>query len=688
RWRHLARACAAAARLVGLLLAALAAPARADAPFEFARTPGVLPKDIVPVEYSLRIAADPAQSTFGGRMTVAIDVRRPTAMIVMNALDLEIDAASLQGRHLRRRTLAAPVVDGERQTIAFALPAPLAPGRYALALAWHGRINVAAEGLYADRYRSADGAERVLLATDLEPTGARRVLPCWDEPSFRARFRLAVDLPAGAAAYSNMPAARRTTLPGGGRRIAFAATPKMASYLLALVAGDLERRTSRFEGTEVGVVTTRGKRGLTGYPLAASGTLLRYLNGYFGIRYPLPKLDHIALPSSFSGGMENWGAIVYNEAALLVDRQASAESARQRAFGLAAHEMAHQWFGNLVTMAWWDDLWLNEAFADWMAQKAVDRFHPEWQGRLRARTAIERAMALDARASTHPIRQPVVRDSEAEAAFDAITYDKGNGLLRMLEAYLGEAAFRDGIRAYLKRHRYSNSTGADLWSALARASSGKPVAAIAADWTTQPGFPLVDVDARCEDGRRTVLLRQQRFRVAAEAGAASERTWRIPIQLGAFDAGPGAYTLLRDRAAATVLDDGCRGTLVVDRDDVGFFRVRYAPPLFAALVARWPTLPDTARLKLLGDTSALVRADQLALARYVELLPGLRGEPRLALWEQFLRDLEVFDELSEGEPARAALHRFARETIAPRFAELGWDERAGETSEERQLRAR
>ena len=303
-------------------------------------------------------------------------------------------------------------------------------------------------------------------------------------------------------------------------------------------------------------------------------------------------------------------------------------------------------------------------------------------------------MALDARAGTHPIQQPVTRDSEAEAAFDSITYDKGAGVLRMLEAYLGEAAFRDGVRAYLRRHRGSNTTSADLWAALA-AASGKPVAAMAEGWTAQAGFPLVDVDARCEAGRRIVTLRQQRFRVPDGNGAApaanDDPLWAIPLDLSSLDATDrrrGVPTLLASRSATAALDDGCRGALVVDRDDVGFFRVRYAPGLFAALVERWSALPDSTRLKVLGDSSALMRADPRELARYVELLPGVRGEPRLAIWEQLLRDFTVFEALTEGEPERADFDRFARELLAPRFADLGWDERPGEAAEQRQLRAR
>ena len=612
----------ASAHAACAVLAALALPAQAGAPFDFARTPGELPKDIVPIEYVLHLVPNVAERSFEGRMTVSVDVRRPTAAIVLHALNLEIGSARLERPGPAPLTLAAPRLDAERQTATFTLPTPLARGRHVLALRWRGNINAAAEGLFVDRFRTAAGEERLLLATDLEPTGARRILPCWDEPAFRARFRVSVELPAGRdQAYSNMPVARRQALSGGGRRIAFATTPRMSSYLLALVVGDLERSSERVDGVAIGVVATRGKSALAAYPLAASGELMRWFNGYFGVPYPLPKLDHLAIPGGFAGGMENWGAIVYNEAALLVDPEAGAASARQRSFGIVAHEMAHQWFGDLVTMAWWDELWLNESFADWIAYQAIDRLHPDWRVRLRTKGSTERAMALDARASTHPIQQPVTRDSEAEAAFDSITYDKGAGVLRMLETYLGEAAFRDGVHAYLRRHRFSNTTSADLWAALAGAS-GKPVAAMADGWTTQAGFPLVDVDARCEAGRRIVMLSKQRFRIPDGSGAApaasDDPLWTIPLELNGLD-GPSLRsalpTVLGTRSATAVLDDGCSGPLVVDRNDVGFFRVRYAPALFAALVARWADLPDTARLKVLTDTSALMRADQLEMAR-------------------------------------------------------------------------
>jgi len=670
--------------LLGAALILVAPAVAAQPPFAFATTPGALPKDVVPVEYALHIVPDIAGRSFRGDGSYRIEVLQPTARIVLHALEIEVVSAALRGPGRSVLNLGPPEIDKARQLLVFTLPKPLPRGRYTLALAWTGRINASVEGLYADPYPSAAGA-RVLLATEMEPSNARRLLPCWDEPSFRARFRLSVDLAPGFAGYSNMPVERREALPDGGTRLAFAPTPPMASYLLALVAGELERVTAQAGSTELGVVVTAGKAGRAQYALQAGKQLLPYYNDYFGMPYPLPKLDHIGVPGGFGGAMENWGAIVYTEANLLVDPASSPEQTRQIVYSIMAHEIAHQWLGNLVTMAWWDDLWLNESFAQWMATKATDRFHPEWRVLLQANEGRERAMDLDARASTHPIHQPIASESQAESAFDSITYQKGGAFLRMLEAWLGEEPFRRGIGAYLAKHRLSNTTGTDLWQMLS-AASGEPVATVAADWTTQPGFPLVSVDARCEGGRREVSLRQDQFQALAGIEGADSRLWSIPLQFGRSDGGPAARALLQSRSATRVLP-GCEGALLVDAGNVGFYRVRYARPLFDALLAEWPRLPDAARLKLLSDTGALVHADQATLASWLDLVARLGDEPRLALWTRVVNELESFDRLLLGEPSRPALDRFAVRLIAPRFAQLGWEEKAGESAEERDLRS-
>ncbi|MFL6674619.1 MAG: M1 family metallopeptidase [Massilia sp.] len=667
-----------AAAAVALACSALAA--QAEAPYSFAATPGKLPKDVVPLQYAAHLVPDLEANAFRGTETVDIEVLKATSSLMLNADNMEIDGASLSGKGLGQLRLT-PVLDRQQQTLSFALDQPLAPGRYRLALQFRGLINREPRGMFYMNYRAGDQA-RKMIATTMEPTDARRLLPSWDEPSFRARFKLTVDLPASFKAYSNTPIDKQQKLDGGKQRISFAATPKMPSYLVVLVAGELERIAARQDGVEIGVVTTAGKLASAAFPLAATKDILHYYNNYFGVPYPLAKLDQIAIPGGFNGAMENWGGIVYNESALLYDPAKSPDSVKKLTFSVNAHEVAHQWFGNLVTMAWWDNLWLNEGFASWMAAKATERFHPEWRPYLDGIAERESVLNLDARKTTHPIQTRIDNEAQAANAFDAITYKKGEAFLRMLEAYLGEEPFRKGIRAYMANHQYSNTTSTDLWLALEKAS-GKPVGKLASDWTTQAGFPLIRVAQACEDGKRKVTLSQELFRL--DEPAAEQRLWHVPLQVGTVD-GKAWYTLLSG-ASTTLTQAGCDGTLVVDPESVGFFRIQYDPASFAALAAQAARLPDSTRLKLLADSWTLVLAGRMQLDGYLKLVSAYRDEPRLAVWESILSNLRTLDNLARGEPEQPLIRRFILDFARPKFGQLGWDEKAGEPAEDRELRA-
>ena len=652
--------------------------AHAEAPFAFAATPGKLPKDIVPVQYAAHLVPDLVANTFLGSETVEIDVLKATSIIMLNVANIEVDSALLSGKGADRKLVA--VIDKERETLSFALEQPLAPGRYQLALKFHGLINREGRGMFHLPYQVGD-TSKTMIATTMEPSDARRMLPTWDEPSFRANFKLTVDLPATFKAYSNMPVESQEKLQGGLLRHTFGTTPKMPSYLLVLVAGELERSSAKQDGTEIGVVTTAGKQASAAYALAASKDLLRYYNKDFGVPYPLPKLDQIAIPGGFNGAMENWGGIVYNEAALLYDPKTSPESMMERSFAVNAHEMAHQWFGNLVTMAWWDNLWLNEGFASWMGTKATAHFHPEWRVELASLARREEVMNLDARKTTHAIQTPVLTEEQAANAFDAITYTKGQAFLRMLEAYLGEDAFRKGIRAYMVRHQYSNTTSADLWSALEKAS-GKPVAKLASDWTMQPGFPLIKVTQVCEAGKRRVTLTQEQYRI--DEAALESRLWNVPVQLDTVG-GKAAYTMLSG-AHTTVTLPGCEGALVADQDSMGYFRVQYDSATFEALAAQASKLPDATRLRLLSDAWSLAQGGRGKLDNYLKLVTRYGDEPRYSVWDAITSTFDQLDALAHGEPERAQVHRFLIALVSPKFAKLGWQERHGESGEDRRLR--
>lgn len=671
---------ARASTLAAALAFALSAcPAQAEAPFSFAATPGKLPKDVVPLQYAAHIMPDVAGNTFRGTQTVEIEVLKPTSTIMLNADNMQIDQASLSGKDIGKLALA-PILDKGQQTLRFQLAQPLAPGKYELALAFRGQINREGRGLFYVNYK-AGGADKKLIATTMAPTDARRMLPTWDEPAFRARFKLTVDLPGHFKAYSTTPIEKREAIAGGMQRITFGNTPKMPSYLVVLVAGELERISARQGGVDIGIVTTEGKLGSATFPLAATRDLLRYFNNYFGIPYPLPKLDQIAIPGGFNGAMENWGAVVYNEPALLYDPKKSPEKVKKFTFNINAHEVAHQWFGNLVTMAWWDNLWLNEGFASWMAAKATHHFHPEWRPYLEGMAEREYVMNLDARKTTHPIQTPVQTEEQAAAAFDAITYLKGEAFLRMLEAYLGEDAFRKGMRAYMAKHQYSNTTSSDLWAALEKAS-GKPVGKLASDWTMQPGFPLIKVEQVCEEGRRKVTLSQEQYRL--DEPAAEKRLWNVPLQVGTVN-GRAWYTLLS--GPSTTLNQGsCDGTLVVDPHSVGYFRVHYDPASFRALAEQAPRLPDSTRLKLLSDTWSFTSNGRMGLDGYLDLVRKYGDEPRVAVWDAILSNLRTLDSLARGEPEQALIRRFLIGFARPKFEKLGWDEKPGETAEDTQLR--
>ncbi|HEY0061538.1 MAG TPA: M1 family aminopeptidase [Telluria sp.] len=665
--------------LFALLLSLAAFGAQAEAPFSLATTPGKLPKDVVPIQYAAHLRPDLQARTFYGSETVEIEVLSATANIVLNAADLQIDSARLAGKDMAVRKLT-PLPDAQAQTVTFPLGQPLAPGRYQLTLKFHGTINREARGLFHLEYQSGKVAKSMLV-TNMAPSDARRLLPTWDEPAFRAAFKLTVDLPASFKAYSNTPLEKQEKIGAGLQRLTFGLTPRMPSYLLVLVAGELERSALKQDGTEIGVITTAGKQPQAAFALDASKSLLRYYNNYFGQPYALPKLDQIAIPGGFNGAMENWGGIVYHETTLLVDPRTSPDSMRKQSFIFNAHEVSHQWFGNLVTMAWWDNLWLNEGFASWMETKASEHFHPEWRSALDSQAARDTVMEFDARKSTRALQSSVATEDEAADAFDDIPYVKGQALVRMLEAWVGEDAFRTGIRKYMATHRLGNTTGADLWAAL-EAGSGKPVGALALDWTTQPGFPLLKVEQACEQGRRRITVHQEQYWLDEQP--ATRRLWQVPLELGTVGGKP--VQVMLSEASSTVVLPGCEGTLVLDPNGVGYFRVEYDAANFASLAAQPERLNDSTRLRLLSDTWSQVQAGRQPLGAYTALAGAYRGESRAAVWRALASQLRALDALVAGAPEQEAVRRFTRTLARPAFDRLGWDEKTGESVDQRALR--
>jgi aminopeptidase N len=657
-----------------------------EKPFNFNETPGKLPKEVVPTEYIIRIVPNLDNFTFAGSESVKLNVRSPVHQLVLNGLELKVEAASVDGKEL---PLSAVKTDKDKELLTLTLPSELAAGDHALTLRFTGKINQQGQGLFYMRYQEqGSSARKVMLGTHFEATDARRFFPCWDEPAFRASFQLTVVVPENWLAVSNMPIESEQEI-AGGKEVRFTPTPPMSSYLNVLVAGELDFIESQVGPTQIRVIATKGKAELGRYALEASAEILKYYNDYFGVPYPLPKLDQIAIPGGFGGAMENWGGITYYETGLLFDPKDSSAQTKQDIYEVIAHEMAHMWFGDLVTMAWWDNLWLNEGFASWMGSKCTAHFNPQWEVWLardlprdpsrRSGIAKEAAMEGDARSTTHPIQQRVATEAEASSAFDDITYKKGQSFLRMLESFLGEDVFRHGIRRYIAAHKYSNTTTADLWNALSDASN-KSVGEIAAGWTEQPGFPIVNVK---RDANGKVRLTQERFRVNFKN--APPLLWEIPLTYSVVGETP-ATLLMTDKTAALENIPADRA-LKLNVNGAGNYRVEYDGRSWELLLNALPKLGVEDRVNLMSDAWALVQASRAPVSLYFRLVEKLPASTDLAEREQIINVLDFVNGLLVGSPERERFQQYARSLLRPTFATLGWEPKPDEPPNAGRLRA-
>jgi len=660
-------------------LASIACAMHSHAGDATGQRPVRLPADVVPVHYDIHLEPNAAALTFGGRETIDVVVQQETKSIVLNAVDLEVSEATLDGR-----TPAAVTLDAAAQTATLAFDDPVARGPHRLALTFSGRIGTSAQGLFALDYSTDDGPRR-MLSMQLEAIDGRRVAPMWDDPATKATFALEVVIPKEQVAFSNMPEASNRVV-GDTRHVRFQSTPKMSSYLLHLSVGDLERVSRTIEGVDVGIVTRRGAGTMATFALDATAEMLPWFNDYFGTPYPLPKLDMIAAPgqSMSFGAMENWGAILYFEPLLLVDPARSSQSDRQAVFGYIAHEVAHQWFGNLVTMQWWDDLWLNEGFASWMGSKVTNALHPEWKPWLQmVASSREHAMQLDAGSATHPIVHSIDTFEAVNQAFNPIAYSKGEAVIRMIEEAVGETAFRDGIRSYMRKHAYANTVTDDLWRELETAS-GKPIVALARDFTLQPGVPLVTVEAaECSAGTTILTLTQSRFETDEKA---PERiAWRIPVRARSIDGGGEASLIMEKDAPATLSIPGC-APVVVNAGQPGYFRTLYPPAELARLRAAFAEVPEIDQLGLLSDALALGSRGIMPATSYLDFAGYLPPESDPLIWSLVARRLAAIDRVFDGSPEQADWRTLARARIEPQFARVGWTAKPGQTEDAAILR--
>ena len=669
--RTLVTAIALALAGTGSVMAAAPQP-HANAP-EVANATTQLPRNVRPSHYDIAVTPDAHSLTFKGHVAITLDVLEATPSITLNAADMTFANTTLAGAKGAAKSPQASI-DADAQTVTFTFDKPVAPGRYTLTTDYTGKIGTQANGLFAIDYDTRSGKKRALY-TQFENSDARKFVPSWDEPNYKATFALTATVPANQLAVSNMPAMETTDLGDGTRRVKFEQSPKMSTYLLFFSLGDFDRATTKLGDTEVGVVTQTGLVDQAKFALDSSADVLREYNDYFGVKFPLPKLDNVASPGSsqFFGAMENWGAIFTFEHTLLLDPSISTQSDKQRVYSVAAHEIAHQWFGDLVTMSWWDDLWLNEGFATWMAGRTTAKLHPEWNTKLSVVHGRESAMSRDAVASTHPVVQHVETVEQASQAFDAITYQKGGAVIRMLEGFVGENAWREGVRSYMKAHAYGNTVSDDLWREV-QTAAGKPVLDIAHDFTLQPGVPLVRVEsATCDGTKTTVKLMQGEF--TKDRPDKQPLHWRVPV---IAQAGSDAVRTVIEGGAATLEVPGC-GPLIVNAGQSGYYRTLYAQPQFEALRDGFAKLDPMDQLGLMGDAWALGMAGLRPATDYLELAKATPIDADPQIWGDIADQMTGIDNYYRGDAKRQAKFRaFAIATLAPVFKRVGWEAKAGE----------
>ena len=670
---------------LGLLIGASigAGPiAHAQGRFQFDTAPGYLSKQVVPSRYALTLDLDPDRDSFTGQARITVRVRQETPAIEVHAFELSATAVRLVTAGASRQMQVTPLPASQTWRLEPTDGAPIAPGRHRLEFTYAGKVNVAGLGLFAAPYE-AGGRKLRMLATQLEAIQARTVFPAFDEPSFRAVFEINVRAPKDYEVVSNMPRSRRVR-DGAATVHHFAPTPPMPTYLVSVAVGRFDVSRGRAAGVPLRALAAQGKGELTQYAMHVTGQVLPYYSWYFGVPYALPKLDQFAVPSVRWGAMEDWGLISYAENAFLVDPQRSSPETVRRAYATIAHEIAHQWFGNLVTAASWEEIWLNEAFATWLERKTTDHFNPEWKIPLESQLPIDRAMNLDAGTATRAIRSGPVRETAVFDVFDSITYAKGGVVLTMLEEWIGPDSFRRGLVAYMSGQRLSNATAADLWHYIGQASS-KDVAAVAASWTDQQGFPVVQVSSQCDAGRQRVTLAQVRFSSAGPSN--STQLWKIPVR---YARGEQAATVLFDTTQRSLdLGDCSDEPVVVNAGGGGFYRVAYGADMLQALTRRFVDLPQADRVKLLSDTFALMQSGNLSLQSYVdvlEALPRVTDSSRTILWSVAGAELEFLDATMAGRPAQKQLRAIGRRLLAPQLAQLTWTPASKEDGQTAELR--
>ncbi len=644
-----------------------------------------LPKHVLPTRYDLTLEPDLAAARFVGQETITLMVHQPTSEIILNAIELDVTSAQAEGASAPARQ-AAIALDSSLQRCHFTFTTPLSPGTWRLTVTFSGTLNDKLRGFYRSTYKDELGATLSMAATQFEATDARRAFPCWDEPDFKAVFATTLVIDPTLTAVSNTTIASET-LAGEKKVVRFADTMKMSTYLVAFIVG----RITPTEPVMVGRTPLRlwaipGKGHLARFGQDIAAASLSFFESYYGIPYPGDKLDLLAIPDFASGAMENLGAITYRETALLVDQQSATHGELERVADVVAHENAHMWFGDLVTMSWWNGLWLNEAFATFMEMLAVDAWKPEWKRWDSFGVSRAAAFSVDGLRSTRPIEYPVQAPKDADAMFDVLTYEKGASVLRMLEQHIGPTVFRDGVRDYLHAHAYGNADTNDLWVSLGKIAK-QPVPELMNGWIFQPGFPLVTASINASS---ELTIRQQRFSYLSDgrSSPSQDQRWQIPIQMRIIAGGKTntSRILLTEKDATIPLPNDWE-SILLNEGGHGFYRVRYASDLLSRLLnAGIDRLAATERFNLVNDAWAATVAGLMPIAEYLDLTAQFTADRDKNVWALLLDSFSFLNRIIAAEE-RPSLEAMVRQRVNQAVTDVGWSPQPGESELTGQLRS-
>ena len=629
---------------------------------------------MIPGHYDITVTPNLQDATFSGTERIVVDLKKPSTTIVLNSAEIEFDKVTVKsGDHTAQ---ARVTLDAAKEQATFTVDRPLAVGPAEIVIAYRGILNDQLRGLYLSK-----GKNRRYAVTQLEATDARRMFPSFDEPALKATFTLTAIIDNGDHAISNGAIVSDTPGPATGKHtVKFETSPKMSTYLLALVVGDFECESGSADGVPIRVCATPDKKGQTGLALEAAEEILRYYDKYYSVKYPFKKLDVVAVPDFAAGAMENTAAIFYRETLLLADPKTASTDVRKEIAGVLAHEMAHQWFGDLVTMKWWDDIWLNEGFATWMETKPVKAWKPEWHVELDEVQSNQRAMTVDSLKTTRPIRAEAWTPAEIGELFDAIAYQKGAAVLRMVESWLGEEPFRAGVNAYLERFKYGNARAEDFWNTLTKVT-GKPVDRVMSGFVDRPGVPLIDVSIECKDGKGVAIVKQETS--DSDANSASPQTIPVAVRTAASTR---ATTVAIGATPATIPTGACSAPVMANAGGLGYYRVVNAPETVRELARNIASFTPPERISMLADEWALVRAGRDDVGTFLDLAQGFKGERTPAVMTTLTTTLAAVERVAPNQ-SRASFRAWVSALLNPALEEIGPTPRADDTEQRRQLRA-